>query len=80
MYPTRKRRKNILKTPPRLVMRQIPLDAGFAYAHPDTHLACTATAPVIKAAGYEFVGSYYRMPESALTSLKTAEAAALKPA
>src|SRR5438552_174229 len=45
----------------------------------DTHLDCTVSARGIKAAGYGFVGRYYRMPppHSTKTPLKSAEAAAL---
>jgi Domain of unknown function (DUF1906) len=43
----------------------------------DTHLDCTSTTAVIRAAGYEFVGRYYRMPQSQMTPLRTPESRAL---
>ena len=45
----------------------------------DSDVDCTATAQLIKGAGYDFVGRYYRMPSpySGKTPLKRSEAAAL---
>jgi Putative peptidoglycan binding domain len=43
----------------------------------DTHLDCISTTQVIRAAGYELIGRYYRMPQSEMTPLRTPESAAL---